>query len=114
MLKPLPFAEPDRLVGVWHTAPGLGIKLLNASPSTYFTYREENRVFEDIGLWSDGSVTVTGTAEPEQVDSVLFTDGMLPLLRVRPLLGRMLHCKGRYAGKSRDSDSLFAFPVQTI
>ena len=71
LLKPLPFAEPDRLVGVWHTAPGLGIKLLNASPSTYFTYREENRVFEDIGLWSDGSVTVTGTAEPEQVDSVL-------------------------------------------
>ncbi|MDQ2945096.1 MAG: ABC transporter permease, partial [Acidobacteriota bacterium] len=93
LLKPLPFAEPDRLVGVWHTAPGLGIKLLNASPSTYFTYREENRVFEDIGLWNDGSVTVTGTAEPEQVDAVLFTDGMLPLLRVRPLLGRIFSAK---------------------
>lgn len=98
LLKPLPFDDPDRLVGVWHTAPGLGIKLLNASPSTYFTYREENRVFEDVGLWNDASVTVTGTAEPEQVDAVLFTDGMLPILRVRPLLGRAFTAKDDSAG----------------
>lgn len=89
LLKPLPFQDPDRLVGVWHKAPGLGFNVLNASPSTYFTYREENHSFEDIALWNDGSVTVTGLAEPEQADAILFTDGMLPLLRVRPLLGRV-------------------------
>ena len=33
LLKPLPFDDADRLVGVWHTAPGIGIPELNMSPS---------------------------------------------------------------------------------
>ena len=45
LLKPLPFSEPDRLVSIWHTAPGMGIPQLNDSPSTYFIYREQGRVF---------------------------------------------------------------------
>src|SRR5262245_59416487 len=53
LLKPLPYPEPDRLVGVWHTAPGLDIAGdLNCSPTMYFTYREQGRSFQDIGLWS--------------------------------------------------------------
>lgn len=88
LLKPLPFPEPERLAGVWHTAPGLGFPLLNASPSTYYTYREEGRVFEQIGLWDNTSLTITGLGEPEQVDALQFTEGVLPLLRVPMLAGR--------------------------
>ncbi|HSL21867.1 MAG TPA: ABC transporter permease [Vicinamibacterales bacterium] len=88
LLKPLPFHEPGRLVGVWHTAPGLGFPLVNQSPSTYFLYREDGRVFEDIGLWDNGAVSVTGVGEPERVDVLLVTDGTLPILRVQPALGR--------------------------
>ena len=33
LLKPLPYPEPDRLIGVWHTAPGVGINDLNMAPS---------------------------------------------------------------------------------
>ena len=40
LLKPLPFTDPERLVGVWHLAPGTGFENLNQSPATYFTYRE--------------------------------------------------------------------------
>lgn len=88
LLKPLPFPEPERLVGVWHVSPGFGAGPVNQSPSTYITYREEAGVFEDMGLWDDSSVTITGRGQPEQVDALYVTDGTLPLLRVRPALGR--------------------------
>ncbi|MGE5813903.1 MAG: ABC transporter permease [Acidobacteriota bacterium] len=88
LLKPLPFSEPARLVGVWHTAPGLGFPVINQSPATYLTYREEGRVFEDQGLWDNGTVSITGHGDPEQVDALYVTDGTLPILRVQPILGR--------------------------
>ena len=52
LLKPLPFASPDQLVGVWHFAPGIMTGDLNQSPATYLTYREAE-VFQDIGMWRD-------------------------------------------------------------
>jgi predicted permease len=88
LLKPLPFSDPERLVGVWHTAPGLGFRVMNQGPATYLTYREEGRTFEDIGMWDNTSVSVTGAGEPERVEALLVTDGTLPILRVQPVLGR--------------------------
>jgi predicted permease len=88
LLKPLPFDEPERLVGVWHTAPGIGLPLLNQSPSLYLTYREESRVFEESGMWATDAVAVTGAGEPERVSAIDVTDGILPLLRVQPAIGR--------------------------
>jgi putative ABC transport system permease protein len=88
MLKPLPYSHPEQLVGVWETAPGIGIKKLEASPATYFTFREENRSFQDIGLWRRASASVTGIAEPEEVPSLNVTDGTLAILGVHPVLGR--------------------------
>ena len=64
LLKPLPFDRPDELVGVWHTASGLGIPLLNQSPSLYLTYREEGHTFQDSGMWDTTAVSVTGVGEP--------------------------------------------------
>jgi predicted permease len=88
LLKPLPFAEPERLIGVWHTAPGIGIPLLNQSPSFYLTYRDANHTFEDTGIWDTTAVAVTGAGEPERVAAIEVTDGILPILRVQPALGR--------------------------
>jgi predicted permease len=96
LLRPLPYAHPDELIGVWHTAPGVNLKELNMAPSLYFTYREQGRSFQDIGLWTDDAVSVTGQAAPEHVRSMLVTDGTLPVLGVQPILGR---------GFSRKDDS---------
>ncbi|HWC99120.1 MAG TPA: ABC transporter permease, partial [Candidatus Sulfopaludibacter sp.] len=88
LLKPLPFPKAEQLVGVWQTAPGISVKKLEASPATYFTYREESRAFQDIGLWRNDTMSVTGVAEPEEVPILSMTDGMFSILGVQPVLGR--------------------------
>ena len=91
LLKPLPFDEPDRLVAVYHLAPGFGAGPKGPqSAATYFTYRDNARVFEDIGLWSTGEVSINRSGELEPVQALRITDGMLSLLRVRPLLGDLV------------------------
>ena len=89
LLKPLPYPHADELVGLWHTAPGVGIKEVNMSPSMYFIYREQSRTFQDVGLYNTNSVTITGVGEPEQVRALYVTDGTLPILGVSPYLGRI-------------------------
>jgi predicted permease len=88
LLKPLPYPDPDRLVGVWETAHLQGMQQVNASPATYFTFREESRTFQDIGIWRNDSVNITGSGEPEQVDALDVTDGVLPILGAQPVRGR--------------------------
>ena len=95
LLKPLPYPDADRLVAVWHTAPGApGVATvsggLRLSQSMYVTYAEENRTFEAIGLWAAAAMTVTGLAEPEQVRGVVVSDGTLQALNVQPIAGRWL------------------------
>jgi putative ABC transport system permease protein len=90
LIKPLPYPQAESLVGVWHTAPGLkGFgDALPCSPTMYFTYREENRSFQDFGLYQGYGATVTGLAEPDVVPAVLVTYGTLQALGVQPKIGR--------------------------
>lgn len=88
LLKPLPFHEPDRLVSLMHSGPGVGLSLMNQGPATYLTYRDNQRVFEEVGAWESNEVSITGRGDPEQVDALSVTDSTLPLLRVQPVLGR--------------------------
>ncbi len=101
LLKPLAYPEPDRLIGVWQTAPGLNIEDLNASPATYFTFRAENKTFEDIGVWQGDALSITGIGEPEQVPAVDVSDGLLPLLGVRPALGHIFTHKDDLPGQPK-------------
>ncbi len=88
LLKPLPFDDSDRLVALWHEAPGLGFDELNQSPATYLTYRSDIDILEEVAMWDDNGAQVTGLAEPEQVETLMVTDGFLPLLRVDAARGR--------------------------
>ena len=88
LLKPLPYPRAEELVGVRLTAPGIHLKEAELSSSDYFIFREQGRTFQDIGVYTGDSVSVTGIAEPEQVFALLVTDGTLPLLGAQPMLGR--------------------------
>ncbi len=89
LLKPLPYPRANRLVEVEHTAPGFpDFSSAPMAPFLYFTYRDDSRTFQDIGLYQGDSVNVTGSGKPEHVAAEDVTDGVLPILGVSPLLGR--------------------------
>jgi predicted permease len=95
LLKPLNYPKAEELVALHQTAPGAeglgdfeGGLLL--SPSMYFTYAEQNRTFQSVGVWVTGTANVTGLAEPEQVRMVYVSDGMLQALGTLPEVGRWL------------------------
>src|SRR6266545_1207060 len=76
LLKPLPYPQPEALVSLWQTSPNLNLKELELSPAEYFIFREQNRSFTDMGVWTGGTVTVTGKDSPEQLRNLSFTDGI--------------------------------------
>jgi predicted permease len=101
LLKPLPYADPDRLIAVNHAAPGVDIPRAGISPFLYFTYREQSRTLEDIGMYNSDDVSVTGLAEPEQVQALNVTQSVLPILGVQPVLGRLFSRQDDTAGSPR-------------
>jgi predicted permease len=95
LVRPLRYPKAEELVALHQDAPGAA-GLANAadglalSPSMYFTYSEQNRTFQALGVWSTGTADVTGFAEPEQVRTVSVSDGVLQALGVPPAAGRWL------------------------
>src|SRR5579863_3891248 len=89
LLKPLNYPKAEELVSLHQVAPGAagladfenGLLL---SPSMYFTYAENNRTFQSLGVWDTGTANVTGLAEPEQVRMVYVSNGVLQTLDVPP------------------------------
>ncbi len=88
LIQPLPYPNADELVRLRHSVAGR-LSGGDFEPTMYFTYRNENRTFDDIGLWQDGSATLTDRGEPERVRTLRVTDGTLQALGVAPLRGRM-------------------------
>jgi predicted permease len=94
LLRPLPYPQPGRLVEVGIDLPGINQFNWPLCPADYFTFREQSRTFQDIGLYYTGfgaalySANVTGRGRPEHVPALGVTDGVLPILGVTPLLGR--------------------------
>ncbi len=90
LLKPLAYPQADRLIGIWHSAPGIGFQGdLNMAPFLYFIDREQSTTLEDVGMYNGDSLSVTGVGSPEHVSGMDVTDGTLPMLGVRPVLGRL-------------------------
>jgi predicted permease len=95
LLRPLPYPHQDELVAVKQVAPGAaGLATLadglRLSASMYFTYAEQNRVFQSFGVWGRGLGNVTGRFQPEQIRVAQVTDGVLQALGVPPAAGNWL------------------------
>jgi predicted permease len=88
VLRPLPYDDADRLVSIHHAAPGRGLDDVGQCAAWHFTYEDENRVFEDLGMYSSGAVAVTGVGDPASLRALFATSGVFRALRLEPVLGR--------------------------
>ncbi len=96
LIKPLAYPEPEQLVALNLNAPGApgladfrdGLRL---SASMYLTFAAHNRTFQSVGVWEPATANVTGLAQPERVNTVLVSDGVLQTFAVPPAAGRWLN-----------------------
>jgi predicted permease len=90
LLRPLPYADADRLVILWNRSPGLGIAEDWFSTAQYFDIKNGHGGFDDLAIAIGGSFNLTGNGEPERVGTIRMSSNLLPMLGARAILGRLL------------------------
>src|SRR5688572_27981850 len=88
LLRPLAYADPDELVGLWESNPKQGLDRAQVAAATYLDWRERTRMFESIGLARYRGYTLTGEGEPERLITVDVSPALFRVLGVPALIGR--------------------------
>ncbi|HKY03311.1 MAG TPA: ABC transporter permease, partial [Blastocatellia bacterium] len=88
LLRPLPYAEPERLLQVWETQPSKGRRQIPASYPNFKDWKEQNQVFEEIAAYTEWSLNLTGAGDPERIQSAIVSPAFFSMLGVRPIIGR--------------------------
>jgi putative ABC transport system permease protein len=86
LLRPLPYADPDRLVAVW--ASSARTRRGDLSPADFVDFRRETRSFDGLAAIRDASMSLTGGGDPEQVRVHSVSGNFLSLLGAQALVGR--------------------------
>jgi putative ABC transport system permease protein len=87
LLRPLPFAEPDRLVHLWERYQSNVDGRSEASYPDYLDWRARNRTFADLAGYQGGGF-ILGGPTPQLVNAAKSTANFFDVLGVRPILGR--------------------------
>ena len=102
MLRPLPFAEPDRLVRIWESNVERGWPTFAVSHPNFLDFRAQADNFESMAAINNAGFTMTSNGEAEIVLGLQVTATFLPTLKVAPVLGRnFLDEEDRPGGNTR-------------
>jgi predicted permease len=90
MLRPLPFAQPDRLVVMEEIAAEWSniYPTLPVSANHFTFWQQHNRSFDSMAVMQQGSAPLGAEGRPSQVGVLVTTPGIFSVLRVQPQLGR--------------------------
>jgi predicted permease len=91
LLRPLPYGNPDRLVGAWHVLKGISMGRANQTAATFLTYKRLARTLDGIGIYQEGSTNVSdprGGAAPQRITTAWISASLIPVMQVSPLIGR--------------------------
>jgi putative ABC transport system permease protein len=87
LLRPLPFEEADRLIFLNETSKSMDE--ISVSYPNFADWRNQNKVFEKIGVYNRGSYNLTGAGEAERIITAQMSADMFDALRVKPGWGRL-------------------------
>ena len=91
LVRPLPFAEPDRLFAVAaENRRGGAAELRGAAPADFVDWRAQSRSFDALAAYTGGALTLDAGGEPELISGVRVSEDFFAALGVRPALGRLL------------------------
>lgn len=105
LFRPLPFPEPNALVRLcWGPRTGGGWGCMNQlSPANYRDYKDGTSSFQELGAFTGNAVNLVGAGEPQRLATTAVTSEVLPLLGVRPELGRAFNAAD---GGEDDADAV--------
>ena len=87
-LRPLAYAEPDRLVRLSSTNEETQLTRVGFSYTRFQEVEQRQQVFSHLALAAGNAFTLTGKGDPEQVIGLHATAAMLPTLGLEPQVGR--------------------------
>ncbi|MGO8732334.1 MAG: ADOP family duplicated permease [Terriglobia bacterium] len=88
LFRPLPFRDPGRLVIVIDHNLSAGFPQFPSSLANVLDWRAQSRSFEGLAVFATGSFNLSGKDEPERLSGLRVSSNVLPLLGVRPVMGR--------------------------
>jgi len=88
LLRALPFHEANQLVMVWEDASFAGFPRNTPAPANYADWKSQNRVFSEMAAFEDQAFNLIGDGEPERIQAQAVNANLLPMLGVKPELGR--------------------------
>jgi predicted permease len=88
MLKPLPFAEPDRIVELYTSAKKAGLDRMPANVPFYLDYSRNATSYETLALWNFGYAMTGENDQTVRLPIARSTAEIFSLLRLQPVLGR--------------------------
>jgi len=88
LLRPLPYADPERLVHLWETSARQDFGRMEASYPNYLDWRDGSRAFTDLAGYAGAGFTVQAGEAPERISASRVTPNFFSLLGVKPVLGR--------------------------
>jgi len=90
LVRPLPFASPERITGVWFKSPNLpgGLSRIRQSVATFSLFRDQSQVFDAFALAERTDVTVDNRTSATRIAAGLVTPEIFPVLAIAPALGR--------------------------
>jgi putative ABC transport system permease protein len=101
LLRPLPYADPDRLVQVWETRPREGDYEFSASPPNFVDWRNQSQSYEQMAAYRWEAFNLTGGDQPERLVGARVSASFFAALGIKSVLGRVFLPEEEQAGRDR-------------